>query len=96
MKRLLKHMAVIFGIATVSLMAAYVGLAAYYHNAFTYGTWINGVYCTGRSIQEVNDELVKDFTYEGVAVEDKDGGRYMISAEEISYQFDFKKSLETY
>ena len=56
MKRLLKHMAVIFGIATVSLMAAYVGLAAYYHNAFTYGTWINGVYCTGRSIQEVNDE----------------------------------------
>lgn len=96
MKRLLKHMAVIFGIATVSLMAAYVGLAAYYHNAFTYGTWINGVYCTGRSIQEVNDELVKDFTYEGVAVEDKDGGRYMISAEEISYQFDFKKALEIY
>ncbi len=96
MKRLLKHMAVILGIATVSLMATYLGLAAYYHNAFTYGTWINGIYCTGRSIQEVNDELVKDFVYEGVTVEDKDGACYVISAEDISYQFDFKKALEIY
>lgn len=96
MKRILKHMAVILGIVTVSLMVTYVGLAVYYHNAFIYGTWINGIYCTGRSIQEVNDELVKDFAYDGVTVEDKDGKRYVISAEEISYQFDFKKALETY
>ena len=89
-------MAVIFGIIAVSLMATYMGLAVYYHNAFIYGTWINGIYCTGRSIQEVNDELAKNFTYEGVTVEDKDGGRYVISAEEISYQFDFKKALEIY
>lgn len=84
------------GITAVSLMAVYVGLAVYYHNAFIYGTWINGIYCTGRSIQEVNDELAKNFTYEGVTVEDKDGGRYVISAEEIAYQFDFKKALEIY
>lgn len=96
MKRLLKHIAVIFGITAVSLMAAYVGLAVYYHNAFIYGTWINSIYCTGKSIQEVNDELVKDFSYEGVTVEDKDGGLYEISAEEISYQYDFKKALEIY
>lgn len=96
MKRLLKHMALVLGIVTVSLMATYVGLAMYYHNAFTYGTWINGIYCTGRSIQEVNDELAKDFTYGGVTVEDKDGNSYVISAEDISYQFDFKKALEIY
>lgn len=96
MKRLLKHAAVILSIAVISLMAAYVGLAFYYRNAFTYGTWINGVYCTGKSIQEVNEELTKDFTYEGVTVTDKDGNSYMISAEEISYQFDFKKALEIY
>lgn len=96
MKRILKHMAVILGIVTVSLMATYVGLAVYYHNAFIYGTWINGIYCTGRSIQEVNDELVKDFAYDGVTVVDKDGERYVIAAEEISYQFDFKKALEIY
>lgn len=96
MKRLLKHVAVIFGIVSVSLMATYVGLAVYYHNAFPYGTWINGIYCTGRSLQEVNDDLAKQFTYDGVTVEDKDGSRYLITAEEISYQFDFKKALEIY
>ncbi len=96
MKKLLKHMAVILGIAAVSLMAAYVGLAVYYHNAFVYGTWINGIYCTGKSIQEVNNELVKGFTYEGITVEDKFGSLYEISAEEISYQYDFIKALEIY
>ncbi|MDE7359182.1 MAG: L,D-transpeptidase/peptidoglycan binding protein [Lachnospiraceae bacterium] len=96
MKRLLKHLAIIMGLITVSLMVTYLGLALYYRNAFTYGTWINGIYCTGRSIQEVNDELVKGFTYEGVTVKDKDGSSYVISAEEISYQFDFKKALEIY
>lgn len=95
-KKLLKSMAVILGLVIVSLMGTYVGLAAYYRNAFTYGTWINGIYCTGRSIQEVNDDLVKEFTYDGVTVEDKDGNQYVISAEEIAYQFDFKKALEIY
>lgn len=96
MKRLLKHMAVIIGIAAVSLMAVYIGLAVYYRNAFTYGTWINGIYCTGKSIQEVNKELAADFTYEGVTVTDRDGNSYVISAQEIAYQYDFKKALEIY
>ena len=39
MKRLLKHIAVILGLVTIALMGTYVGLAVYYHNAFTYGTW---------------------------------------------------------
>ncbi|MDE7177020.1 MAG: L,D-transpeptidase/peptidoglycan binding protein [Lachnospiraceae bacterium] len=96
MKKLLKHIMVILGITLVSLMATYVGLAVYYHNAFPYGTWINGIYCTGRSIQEVNDDLAEQFTYDGVTVEDKDGNRYLITAEDICYQFDFKRALEIY
>lgn len=89
-------MAVILGIVTVSLMATYVGLAVYYRNAFTYGTWINGIYCTGKSIEEVNEELAGEFTYEGVTVTDRDGNSYVISAGEIAYQFDFVKALEIY
>lgn len=96
MKRLLKHMAIILGIVTVSLMVTYVGLAVYYHNAFPYGTWINGIYCTGRSIQEVNDDLAEQFIYDGITVKDRDGGAYLITAEDIGYQFDFKKALEIY
>lgn len=84
------------GIVTVSLMVTYLGLAVYYHNAFPYGTWINGIYCTGRSIQEVNQDLAAQFTYDGITVEDRDGGRYLITAEDIAYQFDFIKALEIY
>ena len=96
MKRFIKHLVLIFCIILVSLMGTYIGLAIYYHNAFAYGTWINDVYCTGKSIEEVNEELVKDFTYDGVTIVDKDGNTYVISAEEIGYKFDFVKALEMY
>ena len=83
-KRTVKHLAVMFAVIMISLMGTYVGLAIYYHNAFTYGTWINGVYCTGKSIREVNEELVKDFTYEGLTIYDRDGNVYVSPAEDIS------------
>ena len=86
-------MVIILCIILVSLMGTYVGLAIYYHNAFGYGTWINGVYCTGKSIQDINDELVPGFAYEGLTVYDMEGNSYFISAEEIDYQFDFMKAL---
>lgn len=96
MKRLVKHLVLILCIILVSLMGTYIGLAVYYHNAFAYGTWINGVYCTGKSIEEVNEELAADFTYDGITVLDKNGNAYEIAAEEIGYHFDFLKALEVY
>ncbi len=96
MKTVLKHLAIILCIVLVSLMGTYIGLAIYYHNAFAYGTWINNVYCTGRSIEEVNADLVQDFSYDGLTVLDKDGNSCRIAAEEIDYQFDFIKALEIY
>lgn len=95
-KRFIKHAVIILCIILVSLMGTYIGLAIYYHNAFAYGTWINGVYCTGKSIEEVNGELTKDFSYGGLMILDKDGDSYQISAEEIGYRFDFGKALEIY
>ena len=50
----------IIGIVSVFLIliGAYFGMAAYYSQRFCYGTWINGVYCTGKSVSEVNEELI--------------------------------------
>lgn len=45
-------------IIIIMLMAlGYLGLAVYYQNGFTVNTWINGVYCTGRTVHEVNAQL---------------------------------------
>ena len=95
-KRVIKHIAIILSIVLVSLVGTYIGLAIYYHNAFAYGTWINGVYCTGRSISDVNSELVKGFSYDGITIYDMDGVAYQIAAKDIDYQFDFAEALELY
>lgn len=39
-------------------VGVYVGIAYYYMSGFSFGTWINGVYCTGKSVEEVNEELL--------------------------------------
>lgn len=57
MKKRMKWLAA--GIAVLMLFAAgYVGLAVYYQDEFAANTWINGVYCTGRTVEEVNSLLL--------------------------------------
>ena len=87
-----------FSLAAVTaiLAAVYVSLAVYYQNGFSYGTWINGVYCTGKSIDDVNGLLTAKFSYPGMTVTDADKSVCRISAEDIDYKFDFKKALKIY
>lgn len=78
------------------LLAAYMGLAKYYEGGFSYGTWINGIYCTGKTVDEVNEELLKSCTYDGLTIYDKDGYSYAIDSESIGFTFDFKEALQAY
>lgn len=96
MKKMIKRFVILFAVIMSQIAAAYVGLAFYYHNAFEYGTWINGIYCTGKSIEEVNEELKKQFHYEGVTIYDEQKNSYLIEADEIGYEYDFTESLKGY
>lgn len=78
------------------LTGFYMGFSEYYKNGFSYGTWINGIYCTGKSVEEVNQELLQSCSYDGITVYDGQGGAYPITAEEIGYTFDFEDSLRDY
>lgn len=78
------------------LLASYVGLAKYYKGGFSYGTWINGIYCTGKTVEEVNEELLKSCSYEGLHIFDKEGYSYEVSAKDIGFAFDFEEALRTY
>ena len=75
------------------LAVSYVGLAEYYKNGFSYGTWINGVYCTGKTVEEVNEELLKSCSYDGLTIYDAKGEPFLIKAEDIGFTFDFKEAL---
>ena len=80
-------------IIVLSLLAMYLGLARYYSDGFSYATWINGIYCTGKDVDEVNDELLKQCDYAGLTIIDSDGKSYVISAKDVNLSFDFKGAL---
>ncbi len=55
-----KHIFSVSMIAILALIiAGYLGIAFYYTQGFSFGTWINGIYCTGKSVEEVNALLAK-------------------------------------
>lgn len=95
-KSAFRKVIILFFIVIAQFLIAYIGLAFYYRNAFEYGTWINGVYCTGKSIEEVNADLSEQFEYEGITIYDRDKNAYRIAAGDIDYQYDFAEALELY
>jgi len=73
----------------------YLGLAVYYENGFSFMTYINGIYCTGKSIEAVNSELNDAYDYDGLMVNSKAGSFY-ITAKDIGYTYDYRKELNHY
>lgn len=92
----MKKIFLLLSIVVLQVLIAYIGLTFYYRNAFVYGTWINNIYCTGKSIEEVNAELSGQFSYDGITIYDKDQNEYQIMASDIDYQYDFEESLKQY
>lgn len=41
------------------IIGGYLGIALYYASGFSFGTWINGIYCTGKTVEEVNSLLLE-------------------------------------
>lgn len=83
-------------IVTVLLLGVgiYFGLAGYYAERFCYGTWINGVYCTGKTVEEVNKELIALSSYDAITVIDRHDRQYDVLLEEIEYSMDYILALE--
>lgn len=96
---------VVLCIMTIVLLClGYLGLALYYRTGFAVNTWINGVYCTGSSVQEVNAQLLEqteapeDFTIVGY---DKVGSdsvetSWTVSMESLQRALDYEASLNRY
>ena len=73
----------------------YLGLAVYYENGFSFMTYINGIYCTGKSVEAVNYELNEAYDYEGLTVV-SNAESFYIPASEIAYSYDYKEPLNHY
>lgn len=78
----------------IILVAVYFSIGIYYHNSFVLGTYVNGVYCTGKSIEEVNTELVSKFDEKELTLLDVEGRQYKISLSDIAYKMDYHGQLD--
>ncbi len=80
----------------ILLIACYFSLVCYYQNNFIMNTWINGVYCTGKTAEEINMELLFQTEAPVITILGKDGEKEQISLTKADYQADFKLSLNSY
>lgn len=77
----------------IFLIALYFFFAWYYKDTFSYGTWINGVYCTGKTISDINNELISQTQMDSIELLMRNGEKEVISLEKIDYAIDFTEIL---
>lgn len=76
------------------ILAGYLALCFYYSRVFSYGTWINGIYCTGKSVEEVNAELLAAAALPDITITDNGNTRSVLHGEEIGYSTDYRSQLQ--
>ena len=57
------------------------------------GKYINGIYCTGKSVQMINEELAGQFVNESIRLHDLYGNIYEIPLSSISFKADYTSQL---
>lgn len=95
MKRYIQFISIFIFTIILLIGLLYIGLAVYYSNGFSYGTFINGIYCTGKSVEEVNKELNENFHANDLKIKLRDGVK-QIDLQKIDYSYDFMNPLEIY
>lgn len=75
---------------------SYIALSLYYRNCFTPNTWINGVYCTGKTVEDINESLLSGTEAACFTIWDESGNSYTVRPEDIGYQADYQEALRTY
>lgn len=96
MKRKAKIGLLVILLLLLLLFAGYFLLAFYYRDGFCLNTWINGVYCTGKSVEEVNEELLSCMEAPVVVVTDGNGENFSLDLGQMEYQGDYIVNLQHY
>ena len=96
MKKLVRVLVLIPLCGLLVLLVGFLALGMYYRNNFPVNTWINGVYCTGKSIDQVNRELVEQTEIEPVVLLDMEGQKWQIDPEEAGIYPDYTAALKAY
>lgn len=87
---------IVFGSIVILTASVYMAVVQYYKSNFAVNTWINGVYCTGKTVEEVNEELLFNTEAPIVTIRGTDGKKVQISLAKADYKEDYTSSLQSY
>ncbi len=74
----------------------YLVTAWYYSKGFSINTWINGVYCTGKTIEAINSELLERTKAPSIIIIDREGRSFTVTPADIALEEDYTSVLEAY
>lgn len=94
-ENILKIIYIFIFISIIILGLVYLGLGYYYSDSFSYGTRINGIYCTGHTPAEVDALLNEKYNYDGLTIT-SDGVSIHIKPSDIDFTYDFNAALSIY
>lgn len=78
------------------ILGGFLGLTLYYKDNFPVNTWINGVYCTGKTVEQVNEELSLQTEVPMVTVIGLDGESCQLDIRQADGRADYTAALEYY
>ncbi len=99
MKKILRFLTIFFLSGTLLGLGGLLALTLYYRNNFPVNTWINGVYCTGKSIEQVNEELVSAQEVSAssvITIVDAEGADWEINMLAADIRPDYRDALRVY
>lgn len=89
MKKKIKRFFLLFPFVILIVIFLYCMLVFYFRDSFGPNTWINGIYCTGQSVEAIHQQLSKDLGTPAVTVKGFDGKEYFLEGAQIALEYDF-------
>lgn len=96
MKRVFRFFILFLLAGLLLLTAGFLALALYYRNNFPVNTWINGVYCTGKTVEQINEELRNEQEVSAISIVDADGIYWELDMREAGIWPDYTEQLDSY
>lgn len=89
-----KKVAMIAGIVIGAIALIYIIVSLFFQKHLLYGTYINGMECSGKTIEQVEKMLAKQVEEYGLTIEARDGNQEQISGADISIVYEGYGELE--
>ena len=96
MKKGFKIFGLFLAIGLCLLVGLYILLGYYYTDGFPCFTWINGIYCTGKTVDELNTELVAQYESTDFKIIAAGGEELVISPSDVDMKVDYTSSLNKF